>query len=241
MQFLKKTINTLQKHIRSISMVILSALLPILASTGITVLLLYFESELLLWNFWQWLFLYLGVSILMGFALMPTTLMAFLTGYFLGFEGTPLMIGSYLIASYTGYQLGLFLEGEKIHKNLLEKPKVSHFLTSLKEKSWKLIILVRLSPVLPFSVMNLVLSAIRFPMKMFLIGSFIGMMPRTLFAIYVGTRAQNLKSLIENETTSDFPYSEIIIVLLTVITIFGIGRMVRNSMKELNNDKLSNG
>jgi uncharacterized membrane protein YdjX (TVP38/TMEM64 family) len=237
MQFLKKILNTLQKHIRSIGMVILSALLPILASAGITVLLLYFESELLVWNFWQWLVLYLGVSILMGFALMPTTLMAFLTGYFLGFEGTPLMITSYLIASYVGYQLGLFLEGKKIHKNILEKPKINRFLASLKEKSWKLIILVRLSPVLPFSVMNLVLSAIRFPIKIFLIGSFIGMMPRTLFAIYVGTRAQNLKSLIENKTTTDFPYSEIIIISLTLITIFGIGRMVRNSMKEVDSDK----
>lgn len=237
MQFLKKTLNTLQKNSRSIGMVILSALLPILASTGITVLLLYFESELLVWNFWQWFILYFGVSILMGFALMPTTLMAFLTGYFLGFEGTPLMITAYLIASYIGYQLGLFLEGKKIHKNILEKPKINRFLTSLKEKSWKLIILVRLSPVLPFSVMNLVLSAIRFPIKIFLIGSFIGMMPRTLFAIYVGTRAQNLKNLIENKTTTDFPYSEIIIILLTIITIFGIGRMVRNSMKEINRDK----
>ncbi len=226
-------IKTLKKHIRSISMVILSVLLPILASTGITVLLLYFENELLLWNWWQWLFLYLAVSILMGFALMPTTLMAFLTGYFLGFEGTPLMIISYLIASYTGYQLGLFLEGKKIHKNLLERPKVTHFLSSLKEKSWKLIILVRLSPVLPFSVMNLVLSAIRFPLKIFLIGSFIGMIPRTLFAIYIGTKAKTLRSLIENETTTDFPYSEIIIILLTLITIFGIGRMVRDSMKEM--------
>jgi uncharacterized membrane protein YdjX (TVP38/TMEM64 family) len=233
MQFLTKMLKALQKYIRSISMVILSALLPILASTGITVLLLYFESELLVWNFWQWLFLYLGVSILMGAALMPTTLMAFLTGYFLGFEGTPLMIISYLIASYVGYQLGLFLEGKKIHKNLLEKPKIKRFLASLKEKSWKLIILVRLSPVLPFSVMNLVLSAIRFPIKIFLIGSFIGMLPRTLFAIYVGTRAQNLKSLIENETTTDFPYSEIIIILLTLITIFGIGRMMKNSLKEI--------
>ena len=233
MNLIKKIFQTLKKHLRSISMVILSALLPILASTGITVLLLYFENELLLWNMYQWLFLYLGVSILMGFALMPTTLMAFLTGYFLGFEGTPLMIISYLIASYIGYQLGLFLEGKKIHKNLLEKPNVNRFLSSLKEKSWKLIILVRLSPVLPFSVMNLVLSAIRFPLKIFLIGSFIGMLPRTLFAIYVGTKAQDLKSLIENETTIDFPYSEIIIILLTLITVFGIGRMVRKSMKEM--------
>ena len=235
MNLIKKIFQTLKKHLRSISMVILSALLPILASTGITVLLLYFENELLLWNMYQWLFLYLGVSILMGFALMPTTLMAFLTGYFLGFEGTPLMIISYLIASYIGYQLGLFLEGKKIHKNLLEKPNVNRFLSSLKEKSWKLIILVRLSPVLPFSVMNLVLSAIRFPLKIFLIGSFIGMLPRTLFAIYVGTKAQDLKSLIENETTIDFPYSEIVIILLTLLTIFGIGKMVRNSMKEMEN------
>lgn len=233
MHFLTKTLKALHKHIRSVSMVILSALLPILASTGITVLLLYFESELLVWNFWQWLILYVGVSILMGFALMPTTLMAFLTGYFLSFEGTPLMIGSYLIASYIGYQVGLFLEGKKIHKNLLEKPKVSRFLASLKEKSWKLIILVRLSPILPFAVTNLVLSAIRFPIKIFLIGSFIGMIPRTLFTIYIGTKAQSLKVLIENETKTDFPYSEIIIVLLTLITIFGIGRMVRNSIKEI--------
>ncbi len=231
MQFLKKVLHILKKNIRSIGMVILSALLPILASTGITVLLLYFESELQVWTIYQWIFLYLGVSILMGFALMPTTLMAFLTGYFLGFEGTPLMIISYLIASYVGYQLGLFLEGKKIHATLLEKPKIVRFLSSLKEKSWKLIILVRLSPVLPFSVMNLVLSAIRFPLKTFLIGSFIGMLPRTVFAIYVGTKAQTLKALIENERISDFPYSEIIIILLTLITVFGIGRMMRNAMK----------
>lgn len=233
MSFLKQTLSILHKNIQSISMVILSALLPILASTGITVLLLYFENQLLLWNVWYWLVLYLGVSILMGFALMPTTLMAFLTGYFLKFEGIPFMIGAYLIAAYIGYELGLFLEGKKIHKNILEKPKVKRFLSSLKEKSWKLIILVRLSPVLPFAVMNLVLSAIRFPIKTFLIGSLLGMLPRTVLAIYLGTKAKTLKNLLENETTTDFPYSEISIILLTVITVFGIGKMVRNAIKEL--------
>ncbi len=209
-------------------------MLPILSSTGITVLLLYFENELLLWSFWQWLLLYLGVSLLMGFALMPTTLMAFLTGYFLGLEATPLMVVSYLIAAYIGYNLGLFLEGKNLHKNLLEKPKVHRFLSSLKEKSWRLIILVRLSPVLPFAVTNLVFSTIRFPMKTFLIGSLLGMLPRTLFAIYIGTKAKTLRSLLENKDTVDFPYSEIIVILLTIITVFGVGRMVRNSLKVAN-------
>ena len=209
-------------------------MLPILASTGITVLLLYFENQLLSWNIWQWMLLYFGVSVLMGFALMPTTLMAILTGYFLGFEGTLLMVISYLIAARIGYQLGIFLEGKKIHKNILEKPKVSRFLSSLKQKSWRLIILVRLSPVLPFAVTNLVLSAIRFPIKVFLIGSFLGMLPRTLFAIFIGTKTKTLRSLVENEGVTDFPYSEIIVILLTLITVFGIGRMVKNSLKVVN-------
>ena len=42
-------------------------------------------------------------------------------------------------------------------------------------------ILVRLSPVLPFSIMNLLMPALNIRLSVFLLAGFVGMLPRTLF------------------------------------------------------------
>lgn len=227
----------LRTYFRSFLLIFLSVLLPILSSSLLTGLLLYYEPILLGWRIWQWILLYTSVAILMGCALMPTTLMAILTGYFLAWNGTPFMIVAYLIASIIGYSLGKLLQGNALSQHLLEKPQVKRFLSILNQKGWKLIILVRLSPVLAFALVNFVLATIKMPLRIFLVGSLVGMLPRTLASIWIGTRIQSLKLFFEGNTDATLPYSELILIVLTIITIFGVCRLIQTTLYQVKTDR----
>ena len=65
-----------------------------------------------------------------------------------------------------------------------------------------IVLLTRLSPVFPFSLLNysLGITAVRFPN--YALGSWLGMMPGTLLYVYLGSAAQNLTEVFSGEAAS---------------------------------------
>ena len=103
----------------------------------------------------QWLPLYLLSAITMALAMTPSTFIALVSGYFLGWNATAFTLGAYLLASALGYKAGQFLDGGHLLKSLQRQEKVRQFLEGLRLQEWPLMIMVRLSPVLPFAVIDL--------------------------------------------------------------------------------------
>ncbi|MFC7667742.1 VTT domain-containing protein [Hymenobacter humi] len=75
------------------------------------------------------------------------------------------------------------LDHGKLRTFLHHFPKAGAVLEELQHQSWQLIILTRLSPVLPFALMTFVLAIVGVPRRRFLIASVVGMLPRSLFFI----------------------------------------------------------
>ncbi len=139
----------------------------------------------------SWLLLYLA------FALTPTTFVALISGFFLGWIGFPGVVISYGIAALIGYKVAQLIDHGRMTNFINHFPKAALVMEELKHHSWELIILSRISPVLPFAFMTFVLSILRVPLRKFLIASMAGMLPRTLFFFWVGTQASNLLDLLK--------------------------------------------
>lgn len=195
------------------------AVLPLLISGTILGLL---EAEV--WtldkdNFFHILLFFSVAAIGMSAALIPTTFVAILSGYYFGWQGIAGVLVSYPIAAVLGLFLGRYIF-VKTGQRLLENPRYKKILEGLEEKPLAMLIFARLSPVLPFAMSNLLLGQLRIPMPTYLMGTMLGMLPRTLFFFFLGTQAKEIISMLRNP--SENTEGQILTIALLVISVAGL-------------------
>ncbi|RZS96256.1 TVP38/TMEM64 family protein [Cecembia calidifontis] len=139
---------------------------------------------------------------LMGFALMPTTMLAAISGFLLGWKSFFGLVLGYTLATLIGYAWG-----KNISKNsgefLLEKyPKAKSLLDQKKGKIGELIFFVRLSPIIPFALSNLLFAFLKSGWKKLIIFGTIGMLPRTTLVFLSGTLVSDMYQALQTDGIS---------------------------------------
>jgi len=104
-------------------------------------------------------------------------------GIGLGFIGVS--IGSTFGAG-CAFLIGRHLARDKVSKALEGKPKFSAIDRAVGEKGWRIVLLLRLSPVVPFNLQNYFYGLTAISFWPYLLASWIGMMPGTLLYVYLG-------------------------------------------------------
>lgn len=107
-------------------------------------------------------------------------------------------------------------------------PKSKRLLDQLKNDELRVVFLAKLSPVLPFALTNFVFALSGATFRNVFIGGFLGMIPRTLLAVWVGSNGANIKTLLESPKTAD--WQQVVVLLLVVISTWGIIRIVRKAI-----------
>ena len=193
---------------------------PLLGSAAVLGLL-YERPELLRHLTLAQSLLYFAVAgLLMATALTPTTFVAIITGYYFGWNGLLGMVAAYGLAAALGYELARSLDHGKLRGVLHHFPKADAVLAELQTQSWPLILLTRLSPVLPFALMTFVLAIVGVPRRLFLGASVLGMLPRSLFFYWLGTKAQDVLALLRDP--EEGTASKLLLLGLVVASLFGL-------------------
>ena len=217
MKFLRELF---QKNFSTLLTMFLLVAVPLLGS-GSLLGLLYEKQQLLQsLSLGQQVLYFAVVAFTMAFALTPTTLVAIVTGYYFGWAGLPGMVLAYALASALGYELAQRLDHGKLHHFLHLFPKAEAVLDELKTQSWQLIILTRLSPVLPFALMTFVLAIVGVPRRRFLAASVLGMLPRSLFFYWLGTKASDVLALLKDPDEGTL--SKVVLLGLVAASLFGL-------------------
>lgn len=140
-------------------------------------------------------------AVLAGFALLPTWAQAVLGGWAFGFAGGfPAALAGFLGGATIGYLLGRAASGDRVEKILAEKPKWRAVRDALvgdtgPGAAWRtlgIVTLLRAPPNSPFAITNLVMSSVHVKGLPFLIGTLVGMAPRTGVAVWLGAGIQDL-------------------------------------------------
>lgn len=137
-------------------------------------------------------------TFMMGFAFCPTTFFALFVGYLWGFNSLMPFVISYSIASIIGYGLGKLIHGDDIVAFLAQKFKMKDFLTTVQKDSFAWVFLTRLSPIFPFAITNAMMAFLGVNFRNFWIAGTLGMLPRTLLALWTGHEAQNYQMLMNS-------------------------------------------
>lgn len=174
-----------------------TAIVPIVNST----LLLVFAPAAGNWLRANWqigMFAYvLFAWLACGFALLPTNVIGILCGWAFGFPlGICLHILAIVGASLISSSVLSPLVGDNLQKFLAHHEKAQILHKTLLGKNFKrttlVITLLRLSPAMPFALTNLLMTAARVPLAAFLLGTFVGMLPRSAAVVFFGAGLSEL-------------------------------------------------
>lgn len=219
-----------QKNFGTFISMALLVIVPVSVSSTLAVLLYKYQDFLLNLTLGQTILYFLVVSITMAFALTPTTFVALLTGFYLGWPGFPGVVISYALASLIGYYLAQIIDQGKLLNFVNHFDKAAAVMEELKHQSWSLIILTRISPVLPFALMTFVLAMMKVNRRKFLLASIVGMLPRTLFFFWLGAQAQDVILLLQNSNTGTS--GKLLLIALIAISVFGLYYLFNRALKK---------
>lgn len=132
--------------------------------------------------------------LLAGLALAPTYAQSALGGYVFGMTlGLPAALAGFGVGAWIGYEIGARASGDRVTTLIAEHPRWAAvrraFVGEERRGFWRTlgtVMLLRCPPNSPFAIMNLVLASVKVPRGPYLLGTLLGMTPRTALYVFVG-------------------------------------------------------
>ena len=144
---------------------------------------------------WGWA-MFIGLYALCCLLFIPGSLLTIAGGAVYGFFGGALLVltgnglGSVLCLLITRF----FLR-DWVARKIAASSRMRALEKAVKHHDWKLVFLTRLSPVMPFSLINYSLGVTSISTWRFLLATELGAVPATLVYVYIGTLIGNLARL----------------------------------------------
>lgn len=173
-----------------------------------------------------------GFAVLSGLALLPTLAQSALGGFAFGMAvGVPAALAGFGGGAVIGYEIARRASGDRVVKAIEGKPQwkaVREAFVSGRAgggffKTLGTVTLLRLPPNSPFAITNLVMASVRVPRGPYVLGTLIGMAPRTAAAVWVGTRVQEVTSARDIAgATPGWLFAGGVVLMVLVLGVIGI-------------------
>jgi uncharacterized membrane protein YdjX (TVP38/TMEM64 family) len=115
-------------------------------------------------------------------------------GYVYGFWAFPLTYASIAFASALAFLAARYLLRDKIRSLLNRRPKYRGLDKAIADDGWQVVVLMRLSPIVPFNLQNYALGATAIPFLQYLTATLIGIVPGIAIYVYFGVFGKGLGS-----------------------------------------------
>lgn len=198
---------------------VLSAL-PLLMSSYITYYAVTHEAQIAQFTPANWVVATLVCSLACAFALMLPTPLALIFGYFLGWNAVLPLLVINMAAIILVNMVVQRLDHDRVRRMIEQNPKAARILHRIRERELQFIFFAKLSPALPFSLTNMVFSLSGASLRNILLGGFLGMVPRTLLAIWTGAEAHHIRTLLDNPNEGS--QTQIIVIGLLIVSMAGL-------------------
>lgn len=142
------------------------------------------------------------------------------------------------IASTTGagiaFLVGRYLARDWVSEKIRGYPRFHRIDEAVGREGWRIVGLVRLSPVFPFNLLNYAFGLTRVRFRDYLLASWIGMLPGTVLYVYIGSLAGSLASLTSgtgSRTSAEWVFYIVGLVATLLVTLF-VTRIARRALQE---------
>ena len=142
------------------------------------------------------------------------------------------------IASTAGataaFGLGRTLFRDWASRKMAAQPAFAALDEAVGRHGFKLVLLVRLSPVFPFNLLNYALGVSRVTLRDYVLASWIGMLPATIVYVYVGAGLQDAAALLAGRA-EEGAASQVLFVgglAATVLLFVVVARLARRALAD---------
>jgi uncharacterized membrane protein YdjX (TVP38/TMEM64 family) len=165
----------------------------------------------------------LGLALIHVFVWYPAEILDAAVGYVFGFGvGLPLMMACWLTSGMVAYYVGRHAARPLLYK-LVGEERFLRAEAAIDRGGATVLLIARLVPIVPFSLMSMVAGAARVPIGRFLWTTAVGYTPITAYFTYLGSRLE------------DFSAEDPIVWIgaaAVVLAIFGVRYLLPRRMRE---------
>jgi uncharacterized membrane protein YdjX (TVP38/TMEM64 family) len=130
--------------------------------------------------------IYLVLYIVGTIGLAPSPLMSIAAGVAFGWWGLPLAVVAATAGATASFLLSRYFFDGAIEDWLTDRPVFNAAKRAVDEESWRILLLLRLSPVVPFGMLNYLLGLTKTPLGTYVATTAIGILPGSFVDIYIG-------------------------------------------------------
>jgi hypothetical protein len=108
-------------------------------------------------------------------------------------------------AATASFLIARYFARDWVERKLRAYPKFAAIDRAVEKQGFKIVLLTRLQPVLPFVLLNYGLGLTRVRLRDYVIASWIGMMPATILYVYLGSALHNVSDLFSGGAAKHSP------------------------------------
>lgn len=177
---------------------------------------------------------YVLVFIAATLLLIPGSILTAAAGFAYGpLWGTLLVSVASVVAATLAFVLGHSLLRGWAARRLVAHPRLLALSQATRRSGYYIVLLLRLSPVVPFNLLNYALSLTPVRMRDYVLASLIGMLPGTALYVYLGSMVTNASQLLSGGRSLAGGWGEAMYALGLVATVAVTVLTARIARREL--------
>lgn len=176
---------------------------------------------------------FIGLYILATLVGLPGSVLTLGAGAIFGLLwGTVYVFIGATLGAIAAFVLARYLLRNWIYQRIAQHPTVAAFDQTLAIAGFKLVVLTRLSPLLPFNLLNYAFGLSGVRLRDYILGS-IGMLPGTLFYVYLGSLTADLARLgtLQQPPALQWGFRLTGLAATGIITVY-IAKLARQALEE---------
>ena len=142
-------------------------------------------------------------------------------------------VGSVLGAT-AAFLVGRTLLRGSIEKRIAAYPRFRAIDRAVGEQGFKIVLLVRLSPIFPFNLLNYAFGLTNVRLRQYVLASWIGMLPGTVMYVYLGSALKSLADVAAGAPEGGTPQTVFFVagLVMTIVATVVITRVARRALNE---------
>lgn len=130
--------------------------------------------------------LFAAIYVIGTVLLAPGSVLTIAAGFAYGFWGLPIVLVAATIGASLAFLIGRYAVRDRVRRLLETRGDIAAIDHAIAAEGWKIVLLLRLSPLIPFNLQNYIFGITAVPFPHYLAATFAGIIPGTALYVHIG-------------------------------------------------------
>src|SRR5262245_34347697 len=173
--------------------------------------------------------IFIGIYVVAAVLFIPGSVLTLGAGALFGVvRGSVCVSIGATLGATAAFLVGRYLARDAIARRIAKNEKFAAIDRAVADEGWKIVLLTRLSPVFPFTLLNYAFALTRVMLGHYVLTSWIGMMPGTVMYVYLGSLV-NVSAGHRQRTTGEWVLYGVGLLATVAVTVF-VTRLARKAL-----------